>query len=260
MKSLCAMLGTMGISPEAARLSLSRMARKGYFYTRKKGRSSYYFLTEQGFATISLAEGRSVFRRDTKTWDGKFRLISYEIPESRRDDRQKLTEALRCAGLGRAAAGLWAGAFDFPQDLRNLLDSPTYQELITEYQATLTSDKRAFARRIWNLSEISKQLTTFIVQYKTEMSDFRQGNTPMGEAKDSDCFRRYFVLLKDFIQVMTNIPPIPQELLGADWPAQEAHDVFVEYRKAVHDGTDAFIQRIYEPFEPEDNILDGGKS
>ncbi|TFG81174.1 MAG: hypothetical protein E4H20_10380, partial [Spirochaetales bacterium] len=77
LKTLCAMLGRLGMTDQASRLALSRMARRGSLFTKRKGRSSFYFLSEAGMAIMKTGESRSVKRGPPSSWDGTFRMISY---------------------------------------------------------------------------------------------------------------------------------------------------------------------------------------
>ena len=151
LRSLYAMLGTLGMSEDAVRLALSRMARKGLLYTKRKARSSYYFLSEAGASIMRRGADRSVFRGAPAKWDGKLRLLSYEFPESLRDQRNGLAAALRSAGFGRAASGLWVHAYGYPDAVMDLVRNADVSAAIDTYEATLTGDGPAFARRVWRL-------------------------------------------------------------------------------------------------------------
>jgi len=247
--TLCAFLEPLGVSAEASRLVLSRMARKGYFRTRRKGRSSFYFLTDSGLAVIRRAEGRSLDRGPPQPWDGKFRLVSYEMPETMRDARTELAAALRMAGFGRAAAGLWASAREAPDELRRLLDSSPYRDVVTEYLADLRGDAAAFARRIWNVDAHRDRLARFVDAYRTQRFEFEAAAAAGRQPPPAECFHRYFELLSDFVDTMASIPPIPAELLPEGWPAAEADELFRSYRRLVGQGAEAYVQGVYVPFD-----------
>ena len=161
LKALTAFLGALGLTPEATRLALSRMARSGFLFTRRKGRSSYYFLTEEGSRVMRRGEGRSVRREGPGAWDGAFRLVSYEFPETERELRNALSGALRMAGFGRAAAGLWVFPRDLPVEIRSTLASPEYAGRTETFSARHEGDAKAFAERVWRLGDHAERLKAF---------------------------------------------------------------------------------------------------
>jgi len=270
LSCLCALLEPLDISPQAARLTLSRMRQKGYFFTRRQGRHSFYFLTAPGLAEITTTEGRSLLRGAPPAWDGRFHMVSYEVPEALREQRQNLTTLLRQAGLGRAAAGLWASAYPLPGRLAASLEASESAGLVTRYLAELQGDAAAFARRIWRLDEAVGRLEAFLTQYRSALAEYRAagekaagekaaagraGRSPAGHrgqpgrSGPAECFRRYFFLLGDFIPLMASLPPVPPGLLPANWPAAAAHELFLACRQAVHDGAEAYVDAVYVPFD-----------
>ena len=252
LKTLCAMLARLGLSAEASRLALSRMARRGFLYTKRRGKASFYFLSAAGAAIIDRAEKGSVCRDGAPAWDGRFRLVSYELPESLREERAALAEALRQGGFGRAAAGLWAGPFEPGAALRERLSSPGLRGLIEEYEAVLRGDARAFARRIFRLDERRRTLDAFLARFSADREAFLVRRASGRGTPDADCFTAYFQALDAYVDAMASVPPLPPELLPQAWPAEAARELFVSYRGLVRDGAGAFYESVYEPFEPAD--------
>jgi phenylacetic acid degradation operon negative regulatory protein len=224
------------------------MARKGYFTTRRKGRLSYYFLTPKSIRMIRRAEDRSVKRPAPEPWDGYFRMLSYEIPESRRDERVELGAAFRQAGLGRAAAGLWASARDLPSELRSLIDEPRFRSLVSEYRASLVGDARAFARRVWGLDEKAAALRAFRDRYAPEAARYAELSGEGQSPPPDESFRRCIELVSDFVEVMACQPPLPPELLPEDWPAAAAAELYVGYRRLVSLGANEYTNAVHIPY------------
>lgn len=247
LKALTAFLGALGLSPEASRLALSRMARAGFLRTKRKGRSSFYFLSDEGLRVMRRGEGRSVFRGETAPWDGKFRLVSYEFPETEREARNALSEALRIAGFGRVAAGTWAYPFDLSPPAEAALAAAAPRGTVETFTATHEGDSRAFTSRVWKLDERSRDLRAFAREYSGRRERYR--DAPPGSITDGAWFALYFSLLGDFVRTMACVPPVPTELLPDDWPAAEARETFVSCRALARPGTSRFVDSVSEPFE-----------
>lgn len=246
--TLYAFLGPLGVSEEAARLALSRMARKGYLGSRRRGRSSFYFVEGPGREKIEAAAARSVRRRDEGPWDGRFRLVSYEVPERLREERTALAAALAAAGYARAAAGLWVAAVDPPPAVEALLASDAYAGLASSWSAEYRGDARAYARRLYRLDERAAGVRGFRDRFSAEadgLADAIASGTPPA---DEECFRRYFEAMTDYVGLMGLVPPLPPELLPEDWPAPSANEAYARYRDLVRDGTNAYVAAHYEPY------------
>jgi phenylacetic acid degradation operon negative regulatory protein len=248
LSALCSFLAALGVSEEASRLALSRMARKGYLFTRRKGRSSYHFLTDAGNEEVDGTAARTVFRKEAPPWDGGFRLVSYELPDSRRGARLALAGALKASGLGRVSPGLWASPYEPGPELRAILDSPACSAYVTEFRAEPKSEARAFAARIFGLAELGARMLAFIDLYgrgNAKLSARMAGSSPPGPAES---FRLFFEGMTDYIDLLSGLPPLPRELLPADWPGARAEEVFRERRGLVRAATNEFINTVYIPF------------
>ena len=66
-------------------------------------------LTEAG--RIAALGGRDPQASWKRTWDGKWRLFLFDIPEVERSDRRKLTRALVSMGCGRLQGSVWISPF-----------------------------------------------------------------------------------------------------------------------------------------------------
>lgn len=248
LSTLYAFLGPLGVSEEATRLALSRMARKGYLRSRRRGRASFYFLEEAGRLKIAAAVARSVGRRSEEPWDGRFRLVSYEFPEERRDERAALAAALADSGFARAAAGLWAAAVDPGPALAELLASPRLAGLASSWSAEYRGDAPGFARGLFRLDERAAGIRAFRERFLAETEGLSRAVAAGERPSDAECFRRYFDALTDYVELMGLVPPLPPELLPGDWPAPSADEAYARYRDLVREGTNAYVAAHYEAY------------
>ncbi|MBU0937213.1 MAG: hypothetical protein KKC64_16470 [Spirochaetes bacterium] len=249
LSALCAMLSAFDVSAEAARVAISRMQRKGLLRSRRVGRNAYYYLSENGWQQIGRTETRSVYRPKAPQWDGRFQLVAYEIPENRRELRQQLTEKLRCAGLARVGSSLWASAWSLSEAIQQFLASAEISPFITSFSAEIQQDPRVFARRVWQLDMIEARHKSYLDKYRQATNAYLAAAHSDKPPSDIECFRNYFISLNDFIETMARQPPLPPELLPADWPAPAVQELYVAYRKLVHDGSDNFINTVHKPLE-----------
>lgn len=114
-----------GVSAVAARAALSRLARRGLLESAKRGRRTYYRLTDR--ADEVLTEGQAhimSFGGDSEPWDHLWTIAGFSVPEEQRDQRHALRTRLRWLGFAPLYDGMWvsprAGAAETLKVLREL--------------------------------------------------------------------------------------------------------------------------------------------
>ncbi len=92
--------------------TLSRMIEKGYVRLEKKDGRSFVRLTQKGerFA-LSLKEGKYVPKKP-KRWDGKWRMVIFDIPEYRRGTRTKVRAMFQNLDFKRLQDSVWVYPYD----------------------------------------------------------------------------------------------------------------------------------------------------
>src|SRR5262249_19558802 len=89
----------VGLSAQGVGPAPAGMSRNGWLRGRRQGNRSYYSLTPK--SKRLLEEGaRRIFVRRTGAWDGRWRVLTYSIPERRREVRDDLRKQLTWMGFG----------------------------------------------------------------------------------------------------------------------------------------------------------------
>src|SRR5262249_55489819 len=136
-----------GLSGQAVRSSLSRMSHNGWLRVRRVGNRSFYSLTPKSKRLID--EGtRRIFVRRTGAWDGRWRLLSYSIPERRRAVRDDLRKQLAWMGFGPLASGTWISPHGLETEVSALVERLGVRDLVELFVAAHVgfADDRALAR------------------------------------------------------------------------------------------------------------------
>jgi phenylacetic acid degradation operon negative regulatory protein len=111
----------LGIEDQPVRLAVRRMAAAGLLVQQGRGRAGTLVLTPEARLRSALDDEYWAFARrqdrGQEVWDGRWRLLAFSVPESRRADRDALRAAL--AHLG--AATLTPGLYVSPHDLTDAL-------------------------------------------------------------------------------------------------------------------------------------------
>ncbi len=103
-----------GVLPSARRTSSlyaarERLLRKKYLVKDSRG---FVSITPLGKQYLKLAEVRSIGLPKKTRWDRTWRIVIFDIPESKKKARRYMTNSLRTAGFERVQDSVWA----YPHD------------------------------------------------------------------------------------------------------------------------------------------------
>src|SRR3954454_13150046 len=105
--TLLDLLADLGVTEAAARATLKRMTQRGLLARGQVGRTAEYALTPRAEDVLRRATERVASPAPFEHPDGEWTLLSYSVPESRRDLRHRVRSRLTWAGFGGLRDGLW---------------------------------------------------------------------------------------------------------------------------------------------------------
>ncbi len=117
--------GRMGlINPDQKRQgikkSLTRLIERGYIVMEEQGGKRRIRLTPKGEKYATLIGGGRIGPKKPKRWDGKWRVLVFDIPEYRRTMRDRIRKTLVGLGFHRLQDSVWVYPYDC-EDLITLL-------------------------------------------------------------------------------------------------------------------------------------------
>ena len=144
------MLKILPVSRASARRSIDNLIRHGLIKLEIKNNRKVVRLTEKGEVLVKTFEARDFKFKKPKRWDGKFRLIIFDIREKRKTTRNRLRETLMKIGFIRLQNSVWV----FPYDCENLITLLKADFKIGKEVLYIIADKvenDAFLRKQFNL-------------------------------------------------------------------------------------------------------------
>ena len=244
--SLIQLLAPLGMSAQAVRSTLSRMQRRGWFTTHKRGRHSYYALTVKAKWLLDEGEERLFAPGTPQSWDGRWHLASYSVPEARRELRDRLRQRLVWLGFGQLSPGTWISPYPLPDGLLDWLRATGAGEYADVFVADYGGeDARSLVARAWNLDGLERTFRDFI---RTHRPLYEAALNDAGESGMSgvDAFARRFDLTQEFLDFPYVDPGLPPELLPPDWPGEEVRTLFREYHSLLASTADAYVDEVIE--------------
>lgn len=211
---LIAVLGELGVGEAATRATLTRMTARGLLEPRRAGRTVSYLLTPVSERILREARGR-IFAEDPFAPQGTgWTLVTFSVPESRRDVRHRVRALLAWAGFGLLRDGLWIapGEVDVTEVLGGVTaDGLTAEDLgLAAFRAVEVpgfSVERS-VRTAWRLDEMRARHEQFQQRWSARVPD----------GEPTVALRDLTALVADWLDLLRAVPRLPAEHLPADWP------------------------------------------
>lgn len=95
------------------------------------------------------ASGAVIKKADPQKWDGKWRIVLFDVPENKRPVRDYLRNVLKRHGFREFQRSMWVWPYKLPQFIGKLLSDPQmrkYTRAITTYDIDYDDDLRRLFR------------------------------------------------------------------------------------------------------------------
>ena len=209
---LVEVFGALNMSASGARSYLARAVADGRLVSQRRGRQTVYALNGTFLRRYRTIEHRFISRPD---WEGRFHIVIYDIPETRRSER----DALRAA----AFADGWASPR--PGVLLGMRPPGGWAECAGCSAGRLDVDlaaARDLAARAWPLDEAAQKIR----RLAAHLEDVKDRWRDLDASDDSrPALLARVVSAHDMLSSATyvwgTLPALPAQILPADYP----HDV-----------------------------------
>lgn len=200
---------------QKTRGTLSSLLKEGLI--EKKDQESFYQLTKKGFLTLCLEF--PFFRFLKYQWDGKWRIISYEIPESKREIRDRLRREMQGWGLGPWHRSFWITPHPVIETLKELTSQKEEQQYIQSFEANhVYGDKNILIEKVWGKTNLDKSYRQLFKNWHKVLS----GN--------EEKIKKFQKIINYYVEILRQDPGLPKELLGESWIGFEGWSIFKEIR------------------------------
>jgi len=222
---LIAVLGELGAGEAATRAALTRMVGRGLLAPVRDGRTVAYALTPQSERVLGEARDR-VFDDDPFAPRGTgWTLVSFSVPESRRDVRHRVRAQLVWAGFGLLRDGLWIapGEVDVAQALGGVRDEGDGGVELLAFRAHEVPGFSAArsVRTAWRLEEMRERHEQFQDRWAGREPDV------------AHALRDVTALVADWLDLLRAVPRLPADHLDVDWPGARSVGAFRSLHAAL---------------------------
>ena len=188
------------------------LKRASYVATKKellRKNETIWELTEKGQTRLEEILPRY---RTKRPWDGKIYLITYDIPENKRKDRDRLREYLKRIGCGMFQASVWLT----PYDPREKLNQLTKDFQLTGFIAVSNIGRDGnvgqmsvgdLVQRVYRLDKLNERYGDFIIESQ------KRKMTPI----ETNLY---------FLSILKDDPQLPFSLLPEGWLGDKALKIY----------------------------------
>ncbi len=243
--SLIQLLGPLGLSSQAVRSTLSRMSRKGWLVGRRSGRFSFYAPTAKTVRLLDEGVQR-LFAPQPREWDGRWHILTYSVPETRRQLRDRLRERLAVRGFGRLGSSTWISPYEPGPEVTEWLASAGAAAYVHLFRAEHTgfSEARRLAAHAWDLGGLNRAYRDFLDRHEAEYGRLREANSRRGGMEPVEGFVRRFELTLSYLSFPYVDPGLDPELLPEDWLGDRAAELFREYHSLLTEKAGEFVDMV----------------
>ncbi|EZQ11617.1 PaaX family transcriptional regulator, partial [Candidatus Acidianus copahuensis] len=202
VRSLIKMMKPFGLSEQATRAAVSRLKQKGLLENVNSKGS--YKLSEEGL--VKLTSGvRRVYFKTKHPWDKKWRIIVYNIPESKRELRDKIRKELRWLGFGMLAQSTWISPNPIEDYVNNMLNESwkDVRDSVHFFISTYLGDPKALVNLCSDIKGIENAYKTFIEKWKNVKD----------EMSEEESFVMKIRLVHEYRKFLHIDPDLPADLL-----------------------------------------------
>ncbi len=224
---LTQLLELFGVEAATTRVTLARMRKDGWVQTQRHGREMSYSATPKLLEVLD--EGRlRIFSPPRAPWPGQWTMVLYQIPESRRRERERLKKTLSWEGFGQLNPTTWVS----PRDVREKMcatlgcDADQSIHVVTMSTGSLERD-RQLAQQCWELEELAVDYRRFIDRCAEWAPSNLWGLTP------KEALIARVELVSAYRRFPFRDPYLPVSLQPEGWPGDVAYETFVRAHQAL---------------------------
>lgn len=189
-----------------------------------------------GYALTPRAERRlddmaaRIYRTRPSTWDGRWHVATLTGLPSR-PSRERFASSLQLLGYGEVGPLTWVA----PRPSTGLTEVLAAAGVGAQiFYGTHDGDDAELARLAWNLDDLGERYTTFVREWRSELSTVDAERPP-------DAFAASQQILHAWRKFLFHDPGLPAGLVPPDWPGRVAAEFFTEETARFAPAASAFV-------------------
>ena len=193
--------------------TINRLEHQEFLETQGKSLDRVIRLTEKGRQL--LANGRNPETEWAREWDGTWRMVLFDIPESKRALRRELRNTLKACHFGCLQQSVWLSPHPMDSINESLRKTTPGLSSLTLMECHLLPGENDsdVVKSAWDFSKINNNYETYIKHIKSFGSNLNPKNTDLFVAKEK-------ILWESAIK---HDPLLPEQLIPRGYMGRKAH-------------------------------------
>lgn len=205
---------------------VSRSLRTHLIEKIEKGGEVYMRITSEGKKTIK--RDFPMLSLQNKPWDGKWRIVMFDVEEINKRVRNQLREKLKELGFGLLQKSVFISPHDIMKDFLEFSETSGIKDYLylLETKDLIVGNKTEFANKVWRLGELNesyKNIIDEIEKIKNEyITDQDDRLKQLYIQNDSKVGKDVAKIRNKWLSVVICDPFLPKILLPQPWWGHEA--------------------------------------
>ncbi len=149
-----------------------------------------------------------------KEWDGKWRVVIFDIAEASKSLRDRVRNKLKELGFGMLQESVWVTPHDVAKDFREFLEEKNLGEMVfvLEVGEILAGDEKGLVNKVWKLDFLQKKYEEIIGEAEVLTRD-RVLKGAGGRVRK---------IREKYLMALISDPHLPKKLLPENWAGEKA--------------------------------------
>lgn len=180
----------------------------------------YFTLTDKG--DDELAAILEQLPRDNTSWDGKWRMIIFDIPESHRTVRQMFRLKLLDLGARMLQSSVWISPKpEVINRFGTIAEHTNFSDRVHMFEAEHIDNQQIDVHRLWELERLEKE-------YRELFTELKQAYRKLEKAEDAS-YQAKCQIVKLALMSKRD-PQLPEPFMPANWIGRETSGWYQKLR------------------------------
>jgi len=218
---------------------LRRMQQENLLVRRGRGHNAWFILTAEGQRRALVSDP---MRQWNRTWDGSWRVVTFDLPETRRKDRLRLWKTLRAHRLGLLQRSVWIWPDELEPILTEIVRAEGIPECFCGFEARrvfLCTDAEIVAAA-WDWEEIARRQQGCLQSIAAKLRVLEKIRELPRLAAEARSERQAF------LHAMELDPLLPRELWPRNYMGNRLWEEHIRFRRGLH--------QLWRRLQPTENL------